>query len=83
MKIAVVGATGQVGGVMRALLAERRFPVDEVRYFASSRSAGSTLDWNGTAVTVDVVTAAGVVVALVVVFLFPDLALWLPRYIGW
>jgi aspartate-semialdehyde dehydrogenase len=53
MKIAVVGATGQVGGVMRTLLVERGFPADEVRYFASSRSAGSTLDWNGTAVTVE------------------------------
>jgi aspartate-semialdehyde dehydrogenase len=53
MKIAVVGATGQVGGVMRTLLVDRGFPADEVRYLASSRSAGSTLDWRGTAVTVE------------------------------
>jgi aspartate-semialdehyde dehydrogenase len=44
MRVGVVGATGQVGGVMRRLLAERSFPVDEIRYFASSRSAGSVLD---------------------------------------
>src|SRR6478735_9250825 len=36
MKIGVVGATGQVGSVMRAILAERNFPVSEIRYFASS-----------------------------------------------
>ncbi|MEG3600173.1 MAG: aspartate-semialdehyde dehydrogenase, partial [Actinomycetota bacterium] len=42
MRIGVVGATGQVGGVMRRLLAERHFPASEVRYFASVRSAGST-----------------------------------------
>ncbi|HEY3631619.1 MAG TPA: aspartate-semialdehyde dehydrogenase, partial [Jatrophihabitantaceae bacterium] len=43
-RVGVVGATGQVGGVMRRLLAERSFPIDEVRYFASSRSAGTVLD---------------------------------------
>ena len=45
MRVGVVGATGQVGGVMRRLLAERAFPVDEIRYFASARSAGTTLPW--------------------------------------
>ncbi len=53
MRVGVVGATGQVGSVMRRLLAERSFPVDEIRYFASSRSAGSTLSWDGTAITVE------------------------------
>ena len=38
---AIVGATGQVGAVMRAILAERDFPVDEIRFFASARSAGT------------------------------------------
>ena len=38
--LAVVGATGQVGQVMRDLLQERNFPADQVRFFASSRSAG-------------------------------------------
>ena len=45
MNIAVVGATGQVGQVMRALLAERNFPVGDIRFMASSRSAGNTLPW--------------------------------------
>ncbi|HUP72471.1 MAG TPA: aspartate-semialdehyde dehydrogenase [Acidimicrobiales bacterium] len=53
MRIGVFGATGQVGGVMRRLLVERDFPVDEMRYFASSRSAGTTLDWKGTQVVVE------------------------------
>jgi aspartate-semialdehyde dehydrogenase len=45
MKIGIVGATGQVGGVMIRVLAERNFPVDELRMFASARSAGRTLSW--------------------------------------
>lgn len=53
MRVGVVGATGQVGSVMRALLAERKFPVDRMRYFASSRSAGSTLPWLGNDVVVE------------------------------
>src|SRR5437899_2509831 len=38
---------------MRRLLAERAFPVDEIRYFASSRSAGSTLAWEGVDVRIE------------------------------
>jgi aspartate-semialdehyde dehydrogenase len=53
MKVGVVGATGQVGGVMRRILAERSFPVDEIRFFASARSAGSTLQWEGVDVRVE------------------------------
>jgi aspartate-semialdehyde dehydrogenase len=45
MKIGIVGATGQVGGVMRQILAERAFPVDQLRLFASARSAGRALPW--------------------------------------
>ncbi|MCS5683748.1 MAG: aspartate-semialdehyde dehydrogenase, partial [Acidimicrobiales bacterium] len=45
MNVAVVGATGQVGGVMRALLAQRAFPVGDIRFLASARSAGTTLPW--------------------------------------
>ena len=52
MRIGVVGATGQVGGVMRELLIERNFPVTEIRFFASERSAGTTIDWNGQLITV-------------------------------
>ncbi len=53
LKVGVVGATGQVGTVMRRLLAERKFPVSEIRMFASSRSAGSTLEWEGVDVRVE------------------------------
>ena len=53
MKIGVVGATGQVGAVMRQILAERQFPIDEIRFFASARSAGTTLPWLGTDITVE------------------------------
>jgi aspartate-semialdehyde dehydrogenase len=53
VRVGVVGATGQVGAVMRALLQERALPVAEVRYFASSRSAGRTLPWDGTEVEVE------------------------------
>ncbi len=47
MRVAIVGATGQVGGVMRRLLDERDFPVDNLRLMASSRSAGRTMTWRG------------------------------------
>ena len=53
MKIGIVGATGQVGGVMRQVLAERNFPVSQIRFFASARSAGTTLEWKGTQITVE------------------------------
>ncbi len=65
--VAVVGATGQVGSVMRRLLEERDFPVGQIRYFASARSAGTTLPWKGTDVVVeDVATAdlSGIDIAL-------------------
>ncbi|WP_019544016.1 aspartate-semialdehyde dehydrogenase [Streptomyces sulphureus] len=58
MKIGIVGATGQVGGVMREVLAERGFPVEELRLFASARSAGRKLPWGGAEVTVEDATAA-------------------------
>jgi aspartate-semialdehyde dehydrogenase len=45
MRVGIVGATGQVGGVMRSVLAERQFPLDELRLFASARSAGQRLAW--------------------------------------
>jgi aspartate-semialdehyde dehydrogenase len=53
MRIGVVGATGQVGSVIRRLLDERNFPVTEIRYFASSRSAGTTLSWKGQEIIVE------------------------------
>lgn len=57
VNLAVVGATGQVGGVLRRLLAERGFPVKELRFFASARSAGSTLAFEGVDVVVEDVAA--------------------------
>ena len=53
LRVGVVGATGQVGAVMRRLLEERDFPVAEIRFFASARSAGTTLPWKGTEVVVE------------------------------
>src|SRR6478736_898501 len=53
MRVGVFGATGQVGGVMRTLLEERDFPLDDVRFFASARSAGTTLPFKGRDVTVE------------------------------
>jgi aspartate-semialdehyde dehydrogenase len=51
--IGLVGATGMVGNVMRSLLAEREFPRNELRFFASARSAGSTIDFAGRSITVE------------------------------
>jgi aspartate-semialdehyde dehydrogenase len=53
LRVGVVGATGQVGTVMRRLLDERNFPIAEIRYFASSRSAGTTLPWKGADIVVE------------------------------
>ena len=51
--VAVVGATGQVGGVMRRLLDERDFPMGRVRFLASARSAGTTLSFRGEEILVE------------------------------
>lgn len=53
LRVGVVGATGQVGGVVRSILAERGFPVAEIRYFSSARSAGTKLPWNGEEIIVE------------------------------
>jgi aspartate-semialdehyde dehydrogenase len=53
VRVGVVGATGQVGGVMREILAARAFPVAEMRYFASARSAGTSLPWAGAEVVIE------------------------------
>lgn len=67
LNVGIVGATGQVGRVMRAILAERDFPVDQIRYFASSRSAGTALPWKGAEILVEdaaIADPAGLDVAL-------------------
>ncbi|MCZ2526135.1 aspartate-semialdehyde dehydrogenase [Streptomyces sp. NPDC059506] len=53
MRIGIVGATGQVGAMMLRVLEERDFPVEQLRLFASARSAGRTLPWRGGDVTVE------------------------------
>jgi aspartate-semialdehyde dehydrogenase len=53
LRVGVVGATGQVGGVVRRVLVERGFPVAQLRFFASARSAGTTLPWDGGDVLVE------------------------------
>ncbi len=58
MRVAIVGATGQVGGVMLRVLEERSFPVSSLRLFASARSAGRTIEWRGQAIVVEDAEAA-------------------------
>ncbi|AUN42451.1 aspartate-semialdehyde dehydrogenase [Tsukamurella tyrosinosolvens] len=53
VRVGVVGATGQVGAVMRQLLLDRNFPADEVRFFASSRSAGKKLPFGDREIVVE------------------------------
>ena len=53
MRLGIVGATGQVGAVMRRILLERDFPVSDIRFFASARSAGTTIEWGGRQVVVE------------------------------
>jgi aspartate-semialdehyde dehydrogenase len=67
VNVGVVGATGQVGLAMRQILLERDFPIDQVRFFASARSAGKVLPFGDREVTVeDAATAdpAGLDIAL-------------------
>ncbi|KIU03266.1 MULTISPECIES: aspartate-semialdehyde dehydrogenase [unclassified Frigoribacterium] len=67
LRVGVIGATGQVGKVMRTLLDERDFPVAEIRFFATARSAGTTLPFRGVEIVVeDIETAdpAGLDIAL-------------------
>ncbi|PRI10491.1 aspartate-semialdehyde dehydrogenase [Leucobacter massiliensis] len=56
--VAVVGATGQVGAVMRRLLAEREFPIASIRFLSSARSAGTQLEFQGEQITVEDVDTA-------------------------
>src|SRR5208282_1771796 len=51
--VAVVAATGAKGNEMIAVLEERKFPVERLRLFASERSEGNTLEFNGKDITVE------------------------------
>jgi len=53
MRVGLFGATGQVGGVMLGVLEERSFPLDELRLFASARSAGRTIAFRGDDIPVE------------------------------
>lgn len=51
--VAVVGATGAVGNEMISILEERKFPVERLRLFASERSEGVTLEYEGKQIPVE------------------------------
>jgi aspartate-semialdehyde dehydrogenase len=66
-KVAVVGATGAVGQQMVACLAERKFPVSDLRPLASERSIGKTVSFQGQEIPVAVLgedSFAGIDIAL-------------------
>ncbi len=60
MRVAVVGATGQVGSVMMRVLDERAFPLDDLRLFATSRSAGRRIPFRGRDLVVEDAATADV-----------------------
>lgn len=56
MNVAIVGASGAVGQEFLRVLAEQNFPVDELRLFGSSRSAGRIVEWQGRQITIQELT---------------------------
>ncbi len=57
VNVAVVGATGAVGDLIRTVLAERNFPLKSIKFLASEKSAGKQVDFAGKAYTVEVISA--------------------------
>lgn len=55
VNVAVVGATGAVGDLMRRVLAERKFPLKSIKFLASEKSAGKRVDFAGKAYTVEAI----------------------------
>ena len=53
VNVAVVGATGAVGDLMRKVLVERAFPVKAIKFLASEKSAGKTVEFAGKPYTVE------------------------------
>jgi len=70
--LAVVGATGAVGRIMIDLLQERDFPAREVRFLASARSAGKTLEFKGKTHTIEELTPASLENVELVISSTPD-----------
>lgn len=56
LKVGILGATGAVGEQMRIVLAERKFPIAELRLFGSARSAGTEVEFDGKMVKVEEAT---------------------------
>lgn len=56
LKVGILGATGAVGEQMRIVLAERQFPIAELRLFGSARSAGTEVEFDGKMVKVEEAT---------------------------
>jgi len=56
VNVAIVGATGAVGQEFLTVLAERRFPIKNLKLLASARSAGKTIEFLGTTHTVEELT---------------------------
>ncbi len=54
--VAIVGATGAVGRIIRELLEERNFPLERIKFLASKRSAGSKITFRGQEHTVEELT---------------------------
>lgn len=52
-KVGILGATGAVGREMMKILAERKFPISELHLFASKRSAGKVVEWQGKPVQIE------------------------------
>lgn len=81
MNVGIFGASGQVGGVMLSLLAERNFPATQVRLFASSRSAGRKLECLGEQIAIEDINGAdfsGIDIALFSMGASASL-LWAPK----
>jgi len=57
-RVGIVGATGLVGEMMRDILAARNFPLSQIRFFASPRSAGTKLGFGGESIVVEDASAA-------------------------
>ena len=58
LKIAILGATGAVGEELLRVLEERRFPIEDLRLFASERSAGVRVTWREQSVRVEDIAQA-------------------------